>query len=79
MDRFQGHFYKISKKDKDDAVGRHFNEAGHSGINDVTIHIVDFIHAHPDTDRSFQVRRTVEKNWQHRLHTNAPLGLNIQE
>ena len=79
MDRFQGHFYKISTKDTDDAVGRHFNQPNHSGITDVTIHIVDFIHAHPDSERSLQIRRTVERNWQHRLHTIAPLGLNIQE
>ena len=79
MDRFQGHFYKISIKDTEDAVGRHFSHSTHSGFNSMTIHIVDFIYAHPESECALNIRRTVERKWQHRLHTIAPLGLNIQE
>ena len=79
MDRFQGHFYNITSKNLDDAVGRHFNQPGHNGLDDVKIHVVDFIHAHPSSDQSANLRRKIERNWQHRLHTNAPQGLNIQE
>ena len=79
MDRFQGHFQNIKTKNQKDAVGHHFSMPGHNGISDVEIHIVDFIHAHPDTPQSLLIRRKIERNWQYRLHSNAPQGINIQD
>ena len=79
MGRFQGHFYNITSKNCDDTIGKHFNLRDHNGLDDIKIHIVDFIHQHPSSEQSISLRRTIEKSWQHRLHTNAPLGLNIQE
>ena len=49
MDRFQGHFYNINSKNLRDTVGKHFNLANHHGIEDIEIHIIDFIHAHPNS------------------------------
>ena len=79
MDRFQGHFYKISTKDREDAVGRHFSQPNHNGIDDLKLHIIDFIHAHPMSKLSLEIRLKVERNWQQRLQTIAPQGLNIQD
>ena len=62
-----------------DTIGHHFNLPNHNGISDATIHVVDFIHMHPDSYGSVNLRRTIERNWQHKLHTIAPQGLNIQE
>ena len=79
MDRFQGHFYNVNSKNLKDTVGKHFNLTNHGGIDDIEIHIIDFIHAHPSSVNASHIRRKIEKNWQQRLKTNAPQGLNIQE
>ena len=79
MDRFQGHFYNITSKRKEHAIGRHFNLPNHNGLEDVQIHIVDFIHMAARNPNAVQLRLKIERNWQHRLHTIAPLGLNIKD
>ena len=79
MDRFQSHFYNITSKNTKDTIGQHFNLPNHGGLSDIEIHVVDFIHAHPLSPHVLNVRRTIESHWQHRLRTNAPQGLNIQE
>ena len=79
MDRFQSHFYNITSKNLENTIGQHFNEPHHKGIEDMTITIVDFIHMSPKNPKSEHLRRAIECNWQHRLHTIAPQGLNIQE
>ena len=56
---------------------RHFNLPDHKGLEDISIHVVDFIHAHPHGQISQRLTDSIEKNWQHRLQTTAPLGLNI--
>ena len=66
MDRFQGHFSKISSKNLKDAVGHHFNQHNHHGISDIEIHIVDFIHAHLESPKVSKIHRTVERNWQYK-------------
>lgn len=79
MDRFQAHFYNITNNNHEHVIGHHFNQADHDGLDDITIHILDFIHMNPPKNGSEQLRRTIERNWQQRLHTIAPLGLNIQD
>ena len=79
MDRFQGHLYNITSKNTKDTIGHHFNQYDHQGISNLEIHIVDFIHAHPESPQAFNSRRMIERNWQHRLRTVAAQGLNIQE
>ena len=79
MERFQGHFYNISSKNKKFAIGHHFNMPDHKVISDVQIHIVDFIHQHPEHPQSLSLRRKIEWNWQYRMLSNAPQGLNIQD
>ena len=82
MDRFQGHFWCIQSKSIDNNdVARHFNQPGHDGINNVKIHILDFIYLNPTVDikRSAYIRDHVEMNWIHRLHTQQPLGMNTMD
>ena len=69
----------IHRANQKHSYGHHFNQENHNGINDVTIHIVEFIHMHPESMGSIDLRRSIERNWQHKLHTIAPQGLNIQE
>ena len=76
MDRFQGHLYNITSRNVKNTIGHHFNQCG---ISDLEIHIVDFIHAHPESPQALKLCRTIERNWQHRLRTIAPQGLNIQD
>ena len=79
MDRFQGHFYNIGHNRLMSEIGRHFNTNGHKGLEDVEIHILDFIHAHPEGKKSKHLRDLIEYNWIQRLHTNTPTGLNIMD
>ena len=60
-------------------IGRHFNTNGHRGLEDVEIHILDFIHAYPEGRKARYLRNLIEYNWIQRLHTNAPTGLNIMD
>ena len=79
MDQFQGHFCNINSKNQKDAIGHHFNQPSYNGISNIEVHIADFIHAYLESDRGLQVRRTIERNSQQCLRTNAPHGLNIRE
>ena len=76
MDRFQDHFYNINYNLPGSEVGRHFKSADHQGLDDVEIHIVDFIHANPSGKKSKNLRDLIEFNWIQRMHSNAPMGLN---
>ena len=79
IDRFGKHFYNITANIKTEIIDRHFNLPDHKGLDYIKIHIVDFIHAHPHGRISQKLRDSIEKNWQHRLQTTAPLGLNIED
>ena len=79
MDRFQAHFYSISAKKTNTEIGKHFNSVNHQGLQNVEIHIVDFIHAHPAGEKSRFLRNLIEFNWIQRMHSNAPTGLNVMD
>ena len=79
MDRFVSHFYHIKKIDKKLPISKHFNSPDHNGIEDIEIHIVDFIYAPPDSERASKLRDLVEKNWILRLRTFAPFGINTMD
>ena len=79
MDRFQAHFYNIAYNKAKSEIGKHFNQPDHKGLEDVEIHILDFIHAHPMGKKAKHLRDLIEFNWIQRLHTNAPLGLNTMD
>ncbi len=76
--RFAKHFNLIENNSDEHSVSRHFNSPGHNGLTDVEIHIVDFIHAKPRSNRAHTLRDTIETNWIHRLRTQAPIGLNLE-
>ena len=77
MDRFQDHFYKITRNIQSSDIGAHFNSTGHHGLIDVEISIVDFIHCSPESERARKLRHFIEKNWIFRLRTLIPDGLNL--
>ena len=79
MDRFQAHMRNVTVNKVDDTIGRHFNVPGHHKIADMKIHILDFIHAHPESRKGTYLRNTIEINWMHRLNTIEPRGLNIMD
>jgi len=78
-DRCVQHFYHIKKRDKSFPIGRHFNLPDHNGTDDVELHIVDFIHRHPDSITAAKLRDLIEKNWIMRLRTSAPHGINTMD
>ena len=50
MDRFQGHFGSVSRKEKNTLITDHCTSADHNGIQDMNIHILDFVHMNGKTD-----------------------------
>ena len=46
------HFHQIKSKNTTDTIGHHFNISDHHDIDDVQIHIVDFIHMSPHSKGS---------------------------
>jgi hypothetical protein len=78
-DRFVHHFYSIEKKDQLKPVGKHFSQGSHAGLDDVEIHVLEFIKKPPTSEVGKEVRNRVEKRWIHLLRTPAPLGLNLED
>ena len=65
------------KKTKPQPVGLHFRASDHFGTRDVRAQIVDFIHFHPQSCKTAEVRLRVEKKWIHHLRCPAPHDMNI--
>ena len=59
----RGDFLKISKNDPESEIAKHFNSAHHMGLDDVSIHIVDFVYAAPHTTKSKYLRDMGLKLW----------------
>ena len=76
--RFGTHYSLILKESPTHSVARHFLRDDHNGLSDMTIHIVDFIHANPRSPKGKALRKKIEINWIHRLRTQTPIGLNIE-
>ena len=77
MDCFQAHLHNATISKLDDTIGRHFSLPGHHKTDDMKIHILDFIHAHPESGKAAYLRNTIEINWMHQLNTIEPRGLNL--
>ena len=77
--RLSEHFLKITRNDPESEIASHFNSNHHSGLDDVEIFVVDFVHAAPHTTKSKHLRDLLEFNWIQRLHTNARSGLNVMD
>jgi hypothetical protein len=78
-DRFVHHFYSIDKQDQLKPVSKHFSQAPHTGLDDVEIHILEFIKKPPASEVAGLIRNKVEKRWIHLFKTPAPLGLNLED
>ena len=76
-DRFVKHFYDVEKYDRTKAVGLHFSQKDHNGINDIEISVLEFIKKPPRSPEAAIIRDRVEKRWIHLLRCPAPQGLNI--
>ena len=59
------------------SVGRHYNEAGHRGIRDLEVSVIQFIRGHPDSDLALSRRLEIEQAWISRLRSKIPEGLNV--
>ena len=57
--RLSDHFFKISRNDPESEIAGHFNSLHHSGLNDVTMYVVDFVHVVPHTSKA----NTWEISW----------------
>ena len=77
--RFVHHFYSIEKEDQLKPVGKHFPLRSLTGLDNVEIHIVEFIKKPPTSEVGGLIRDRVEKRWIHLLRSPAPLGLNIED
>ena len=79
IDRFGKHFYNITLPNLDDPIGRHFAKPNHHQLDDVTIHILEFITPPSNSKAAKGSRDFAERKWIHRLMTISPQGLNLAE
>ena len=78
-DRLYEHFRDIKSCNLSRPVGNHFSSKNHhNGLNDVSVYVLAFSRL-PPTDEHKYFRETLEKQWQFRLHTHHPLGLNLED
>ena len=77
-ERFSEHFLKITRNDPDSEIARHFNTNYHVGLDDISIYVIDLVYASPHILKAKYLRDLLEFNWI-RLHTNAPMGLNVMD
>ena len=76
MDRFQGHFGTVSRKENNTLIADHFTSSGHAGKKDMEIYVLDFIYLSAKKDEAKEPRLKIEKAWIHRLNSAFPDGLN---
>ena len=79
MDRFGNHFTSIQRNDGKNDVCKHFNGTGHAGIDNLQLHILDFIHAAPNSEFGRALRDHIEFHWIQRLRTQLPHGINTMD
>ena len=79
MDRMREHFLSVTKADPNLIIGSHFSTDPHNGIDDISITILDFIRAPPDTELAKIMRDQMELKRIHRLSTVLPFGLNTMD
>ena len=73
------HLTSIRKNKRHLVVGRHYNSAGHKGVHDVSIFILEFSKTPPNAPNSKQARELLEDKWIFRLRSTVPLGLNLSD
>ena len=57
-------------------VSRHFNREGNKGLDDVSIHVLEFIHHGPQSEGAVDTHISKEFDRIHRLRSQIPLGMN---
>ena len=75
-ERFKSHFYQIAYDPKKTEVSRHFNQKNHSRLDDVQIHILEFVHSNIERADTKEKRLHREFDWIHRMRSQIPKGLN---
>ena len=78
-ERIGEHLTSIRRTKKHLVVGRHYNSAGHKGVPDVSVFILDFVNTPPSALRSKQLRELLELKWIFRLRSLVPIGLNLAD
>ena len=66
----------VSRKEKNTLITDHYTSADHNGIQDMNIHILDFVHMNGKTDAAKKLRLKIEAALIHRLDSSFPDGLN---
>jgi hypothetical protein len=88
-ERFKMHFQNIKtaneirsgmrcppKNKRDEPIGRHFSSPTHRGIQDIHIHVLEFIKAPSKSPPGLLLRDQSERKWIFRLQSLSPHGLN---
>ena len=79
VERLSEHFPNIRQNRDAHIVGRHYNLPGHSGIQNMSVYILEFVSAPPDSDIARELRERAEKKWIFRLRSMLPHGLNLMD
>ena len=79
VERMREHYRNVRQNCTTHIIGRHYNSAGHVGIPDMRVFILEFIRAHPDSQSAKQLRDIWERRWIYRLRSMIPTGLNVTD
>ena len=76
-ERMCEHFRYITQHNRTHSVGRHYNSDDHTGLTNITLHVLQFGRKDPDSKESLALRLELEQLWIHRLRSTTPMGLNV--
>ena len=79
VERLREHFRNMRQNRYEHIVGRHYNQPGHTGISDMSVYILEFIKAPPDSATAFALREKAKRMWIYRLRSAIPSGLNLMD
>ena len=65
-------FFSHTPHDLKKMFACHFNTATHS-VENMKVHIIDFIYNHPESERVKTLQTKIETNWISKLQSSSPL------
>ena len=71
-----GEALMTTETDQSFILGSHFTSTNHQVLNNVKIHVLDFILLPPKGEKSRKLHDSIVVDWIHHLSTGLPCGLN---
>ena len=79
VERMREHYRNVRQNCTTHIIGRHYNSAGHVGIPDMRVYILEFIRAPTDSQDAKHLRDICKRRWIYQLRLIIPTGLNVMD